>query len=131
VAITKTIAEMGFLPAIPFVALTAATTALSLSKVLSQKPAFAQGGQFKSDGRGALLPGYSKYDNTNATLRSGEAVVVSEAMRAPWARNTISRINEMFGGRSFATSSGPKPAFADGGIFTDGGNANRYYAQPV
>lgn len=132
VAITKTIAEMGFLPAIPFVALTAATTAFSIAKILSAKPAFAQGGQFESDGKGAVLPGYSRTDNTNARLRSGEAVVVSEAMRVPWARNEVSRINEMFGGRSFAMSgSYARPAFATGGIFTDGGNANRYYSQPV
>lgn len=130
VAVSKTIAEMGFLPAIPFVALTAVTTALSIAKILSAKPGFAQGGVYKSDGRGAVLPGYSKNDNTNATLRSGEAVVVSEAMRVPWARNQVSRINEMFGGRSFATT-GPKPGFASGGIFTDGGNSNRYYSQPV
>lgn len=132
VAITKTIAEMGFLPAIPFVALTAATTAFSIAKILSAKPAFAQGGHFESDGKGAVLPGYSRTDNTNARLRSGEAVVVSEAMRVPWARNEVSRINEMFGGRSFAMPGNyARPAFATGGIFTDGGNANRYYSQPV
>lgn len=132
VAVSKTIAEMGFLPAIPFVALTTLTTALSIAKILSAKPGFAQGGMkdHKSDGRGALLSGYSKHDDTNAYLRSGEAVVVSEAMKVPWARNQVSRINEMFGGRSFSTS-GPKPAFATGGIFTDGGNSNRYYSQPV
>lgn len=130
VAITKTIAEMGFLPAIPFVALTAATTAFSVAKILGQKPAFATGGVFESDGRGAVLPGYSKTDNTNAKLRSGEGIVVSEAMRAPWARNIVSDINVAFGGRSFS-SPGHQKAFATGGIFTDGGNANRFYSQPV
>lgn len=133
VGVSKTIAEMGFLPAIPFVALTVASTALSLAKVLSAKPGFAEGGQFKSDGKGALLPGYSRTDNTNAYLRSGEAVVVSEAMQAPWARNIVSDINVMFGGRSFASPGHTvsKPGFATGGLFTDGGNANRYYSAPV
>lgn len=130
VGISKTIAEMGFLPAIPFVALTVASTALQIGKVLSAKPGFADGGEFKSDGKGALLPGYSRKDNTNAYLRSGEAVVVSEAMQAPWARNIVSDINVMFGGRSFATP-GHQKAFATGGLFTDGGNANRYYSAPV
>lgn len=133
VGISKTIAEMGFLPAIPFIALTAASTALSVSKILGQKPAFATGGVFESDGRGAVLPGYSKHDNINAKLRSGEGVIVSEAMRNPWARNTVSHINEMFGGRSFAIGGAASvmPAFATGGIYTDGGSANRYYSQPV
>lgn len=130
VGITKTIAEMGFIPAIPFVALTAATTAFSVAKILSQKPAFAKGGVFESDGRGAVLPGYSRTDNTNARLRSGEAIVVSEAMRNPWARKLVSDVNVAFGGRSFS-SPGHQKAFATGGIFTDGGNANRYYSQPV
>lgn len=132
VAVTKTISEMGFPLAIPFVALTAVLTGISVAKILSAKPGFAKGGMkdHKSDGRGALLSGYSRHDDTNAYLRSGEAVVVSEAMRVPWARNQVSRINEMFGGRSFSTS-GPKPQFATGGIFTDGGNSNRYYSQPV
>ncbi|NNU33598.1 hypothetical protein HK413_04545 [Mucilaginibacter sp. S1162] len=57
--------------------------ASSIAEIAKQKPGFAEGGQFRSDGRGALLPGYSRTDNTNAYLRSGEAVVVSEAMRNP------------------------------------------------
>lgn len=132
VGITKTIAEMGFLPALPLIGLITAQTALAIGKVLSAKPGFARGGQFVSDGRGAVLPGYSRTDNTNAYLRSGEAVVVSEAMRVPWARNAVSKINQMFGGRSFdVAASGSKPGFFAGGIYTDGGNANRYYQQPV
>ncbi|MEB0262656.1 MULTISPECIES: hypothetical protein [unclassified Mucilaginibacter] len=104
--------------------------AMSIAEIAKQKPGFAVGGQYISDGRGALLPGYSRTDNTNAYLRSGEAVVVSEAMRNPWARNLVSAINVAHGGRDFSapnTGSG----YAIGGIFTDGGNANRYYNQPV
>jgi hypothetical protein len=130
VGVSKTIAEMGFIPALPVVGLLVASTALSIAKILSAKPGFASGGQFTSDGKGALLPGYSRKDNINSSLRSGEAVVVSEAMRNPWARNMVSDINVAFGGRSFATP-GHQTAFATGGLFTDGGNANRYYSQPV
>ncbi|RYY36798.1 MAG: hypothetical protein EOP46_05055, partial [Sphingobacteriaceae bacterium] len=108
----------------------AAQGATSIAQVVKQKPGYARGGQFVSDGRGALLSGYSLTDNTNAYLRSGEAVVVSEAMRNPWARNLVSAINVAHGGRDFSTrvKSG---GYALGGVFTDGGNANRYYAQPV
>jgi len=51
--------------------------ATSIAEIAKQKPGMATGGMFVSDGRGALLSGYSRTDNTNAYLRSGEAVVVS------------------------------------------------------
>ena len=108
----------------------AAQGASSIATIVKQKPGFASGGQYVSDGRGALLPGYSRTDNTNAYLRSGEAVVVSEAMRNPWARNLVSAINVAHGGRDFAAPNTGR-GYAIGGIFTDGGNANRYYNQPV
>jgi hypothetical protein len=104
--------------------------AASIATIAKQKPGFAAGGQYFSDGRGALLPGYSRTDNTNAYLRSGEAVVVSEAMRNPWARNLVSAINVAHGGRDFSAPNTGR-GYAIGGIFTDGGNANRYYNQPV
>ncbi len=104
--------------------------AMSIAEIAKQKPGFAVGGQYISDGRGALLPGYSRTDNTNAYLRSGEAVVVSEAMRNPWARNLVSAINVAHGGRDFSAPNTGR-GYAIGGIFTDGGNANRYYNQPV
>ena len=104
--------------------------ATSIAEIAKQKPGFAAGGQFISDGRGALLPGYSRTDNTNAYLRSGEAVVVSEAMRNPWARNLVSAINVAHGGRDFSMANAGR-GYAVGGIFTDGGNANRYYNQPA
>ncbi|TFF32176.1 hypothetical protein [Mucilaginibacter psychrotolerans] len=104
--------------------------AASIATIAKQKPGFAAGGQYFSDGRGALLPGYSRTDNTNAYLRSGEAVVVSEAMRNPWARNLVSAINVAHGGRDFSVPNMGK-GYAVGGIFTDGGNANRYYNQPM
>jgi archaellum component FlaC len=104
--------------------------ASSIAEIAKQKPGFAEGGQFRSDGRGALLPGYSRTDNTNAYLRSGEAVVVSEAMRNPWARNLVSAINVAHGGRDFSVTN-PGRGYAIGGIFTDGGNSNRYYNQPM
>ena len=104
--------------------------AMSIAEIAKQKPGFARGGQFRSDGRGSLLSGYSRMDDTNAYLRSGEAVVVSEAMRNPWARNLVSAINVAYGGRDFSMSN-PNRGYAIGDIFTDGGNSNRYYNQPM
>ncbi|MES2268669.1 MAG: hypothetical protein V4520_18025 [Bacteroidota bacterium] len=129
-AVTKATAQTGILA--PFVIPgIIASTALQIATIVAQKPpAFAKGGRFVSDGRGALLPGYSRTDNTNAYLRSGEAVVVSEAMRNPWARNLVSAINVAHGGRDFSAPNTGR-GYAIGGIFTDGGNANRYYNQPV
>jgi hypothetical protein len=121
---------IGVPKAIAETAIVAAVGASSLASIIKQKPGFAQGGQYVSDGRGALLPGYSRTDNTNAYLRSGEAVVVSEAMRNPWARNLVSAINVAHGGRDFSVPHLGK-GYAVGGIFTDGGNANRYYNQPM
>jgi len=129
-AVTKVTAQAGVLA--PFeIGIVVAETAAQVGKIAAQKPpAMAKGGYFKSDGKGALLPGYSRTDNTNAYLRSGEAVVVSEAMQVPWARNLVSAINVGFGGRDFSMSN-PGRGYAVGGIFTDGGDANRYYSQPV
>lgn len=59
--------------------------------------------QYNSDGRGAILPGYSKKDNMNARLRDGEAVIVSEAARDPYTRQVLSDINVAYGGKAFAT----------------------------
>jgi hypothetical protein len=131
IAITKTLATTGMPFAIPLIAADVAMTAIQIATIASQKPPqFARGGRFVSDGRGALLPGYSRTDNTNAYLRSGEAVVVSEAMRNPWARNLVSAINVAHGGRDFSIAN-PGNGYAIGGIYTDGGNTNRYYNQPV
>jgi hypothetical protein len=130
-AVTKATSQTGVLS--PFVIPEIiAETAIEIAKIASQKPpAYADGGlHYASDGRGGMLPGYSRTDNTNAYLRSGEGIVVSEAMRDPWARNLVSAINVGFGGRDFSTTIGGK-GFAVGGIFTDGGNTNRYYNQPV
>jgi hypothetical protein len=130
VAITKVTAQSGV--AAPFmIGAVIAETAAQVAKIAAQKPpALAKGGYFMSDGKGAVLPGYSRNDNTNAYLRSGEAVVVSEAMRDPWARNLVSAINVAFGGRDFSVPNTSR-GYAVGGIFTDGGNANRYYNQPM
>ena len=104
--------------------------AMSIAEIAKQKPGFAGGGHFRSDGKGALLSGYSRTDDTNAYLRSGEAVVVSEAMRNPWARNLVSAINVAHGGRDFSVANAGR-GYAIGGIYTDGGNTNRYYSQPA
>jgi len=130
-AVTKVTAQDGVLAALE-IGVIVAETAAQVAKIASQKPpAYASGGlHYRSDGRGGMLPGYSRTDNTNAFLRSGEGIVVSEAMREPWARNLVSAINVGFGGRDFSTTTTGK-GFAVGGIFTDGGNANRYYNQPV
>ncbi|TSD67595.1 hypothetical protein FFF34_009450 [Inquilinus sp. KBS0705] len=129
-AITKATSQTGILA--PFVIPgIIASTALQVATIVAQKPpAYARGGHFVSDGRGAVLPGYSRTDNTNAFLRSGEAVVVSEAMRNPWARNLVSAINVAHGGRDFSVPNTGR-GYAIGGIYTDGGNANRYYNQTV
>jgi hypothetical protein len=130
VAITKVTAQSGILAPV-MIAGVIANTAAQVAKIASQAPPkFAKGGYFQSDGNGAVLPGYSRNDNTNAFLRSGEAVVVSEAMRDPWARNLVSAINVAYGGRDFSVPNLAR-GYAVGGIFTDGGNANRYYNQPV
>jgi hypothetical protein len=130
IAITKAEAQTGVLGTFVIPAIIA-QTAIQVATIAAQKPpAMAKGGYFQSDGKGAILPGYSRTDNTNAFLRSGEAVVVSEAMRDPWARNLVSAINVAYGGRDFSLSNQSR-GYAVGGIFTDGGNANRYYNQPV
>jgi len=130
-AITKATSQTGVLS--PFVVPgIIAETAIEIAKIASQKPpAYATGGlHYSSDGHGGLLPGYSRTDNTNAYLRSGEGIVVSEAMRDPWARNLVSAINVGFGGRDFSIPHSGR-GYAVGGIFTDGGDANRYYNAPV
>jgi len=130
-AITKDTAQTGVLSAL-YIPAIIAETAVEVAKIAAQKPpAYASGGlHYNSDGMGGVLPGYSRTDNTNAWLRSGEGVVVSEAMRVPWARNLVSAINVGFGGRDFSITN-PGRGYAVGGIFTDGGDANRYYNQPV
>jgi len=131
IAITKSEADLGPIAGTIAIAAIVANTAAQIATISAQKPpALAKGGYFKSDGRGAVLSGYSRTDDTNAFLRSGEAVVVSEAMRDPWARNLVSAINVAYGGRDFSVPSLSR-GYAVGGIFTDGGNANRYYNQPV
>lgn len=124
VAIQKTTAELGWPAALVGDAFILAQTAAEVGVIAAQKPpAYATGGvHYSSDGRGGVLPGYSKTDNTNAYLRSGEAVVVSEAMQNPYARSLVSSINEAFGGRSFDGMSKPNPwatpGFAKGGVFS-------------
>ena len=130
-AVTKVTSQSGVLAPLE-IGIVVAETAAQVAKIASEKaPAYASGGlHYASDGKGGVLPGYSRSDNTNAYLRSGEGIVVSEAMRAPWARNLVSAINVGFGGRDFSTATTSR-GFAVGGIFTDGGDANRYYNQPA
>ncbi|MDB4926780.1 hypothetical protein [Mucilaginibacter sp.] len=130
-AVTKVTAQTGVFAAFTIPAIIA-ETAIQVATIAAQKtPQYAKGGlHYQSDGKGTLLSGYSRTDNTNAYLRSGEAVVVSEAMRNPWARNLVSAINVAHGGRDFSITN-PGRGYAIGGIFTDGGNSNRYYNQPM
>jgi len=131
IAITKAEATLGPIAGTIAIGAIVAQTAAQLAIISKQQPpALAKGGYFQSDGKGAVLSGYSRADDTNAFLRSGEAVVVSEAMRDPWARNLVSAINVAYGGRDFSVPNLSR-GYAVGGIFTDGGNANRYYNQPV
>ena len=116
----------------PFqMALAAAATVAEEAVIISQQPpAYATGGLYQSDGSGALLrgPGTGTSDSINARLSNGEAIInaKSTSMFAP----LLSAINEIGGGKSFATPNMTKN-FAIGGVFTDGGNANRYYAAPA
>jgi len=88
------------------------SVALVAAQTVSSVIGKAKGGiQYDSDGKGAVLPGYAKADNMNARLRSGEAVIVSEATRDPHTRNLLSAINVAYGGRDFSTG------FASGGIY--------------
>ncbi|RZA03019.1 MAG: hypothetical protein EOP47_04595 [Sphingobacteriaceae bacterium] len=130
-AVTKAMSQVGILGAFVIPGIIA-STAIQIATIAAQKPPkYAKGGlHYQSDGRGTVLSGYSTTDNTNAYLRSGEAVVVSEAMRNPWARNLVSAINVAYGGRDFSVTN-PGHGYAIGGIFTDGGNSNRYYNQPM
>ncbi len=97
--------------------------AISSAKTLFTLPKFQDGGLFESDGRGAVLPGYSRTDNTNAKLRSGEAVIVAEAARDPEALGMLSAINVRYGGRplvgpgSSGYRSSTYPHLASGGIY--------------
>ena len=117
-------------PIIPLEIIAAATGAAEIAVIAAQKPpAYAKGGVYKSDGTGGVLPGYSRKDNINAQLRSGEGIVVSEAMRNPYARNLVSAVNVAHGGRDFSVKN-TTGGYAVGGIVTDGNNSNRYYAQP-
>lgn len=134
IAVTKAEADLGPIAGTLALGAIVAQTAAQVATIKRQQPPTLQtaekGGYFKSDGKGAVLPGYSKTDNVNAFIRSGEAVVVSEAMRDPWARNLVSAINVAYGGRDFSVPNISR-GYAVGGIFTDGGNANRYYNQPM
>ncbi|MDB5158470.1 MAG: smc 2 [Mucilaginibacter sp.] len=115
--------DPGFPAAIPLAVELGAQSAIQIAEIASQKaPAYAGGGlHYTSDGRGGVLPGYSRTDNTNAYLRSGEGIVVSEAMQVPWARNLVSAINQSYGGRPFDATVPVKswltPGFAAGGLF--------------
>ncbi|HXP53142.1 MAG TPA: hypothetical protein VN922_24575, partial [Bacteroidia bacterium] len=112
-------------PNVPLMVLAGITGAIQEGIIAAQRaPAYAKGGMhsYKSDGKGGVLPGYSKTDNTNAYLRSGEAVVVSEAMRDPWAKSVVSAINQAYGGRAFDSTvpvGWVKPGFAAGGVFNN------------
>ncbi|MFD2961614.1 MULTISPECIES: hypothetical protein [Olivibacter] len=118
VAITSTLAALG----------AGIVAARNLFKPMTTEvPGYSGGGQFISDGKGTVLPGYSKTDNINAKLRSGEGIIVSEAMRVPSIRNLLSTINTSFGGRDFSVP-GPTPHFASGGIF-DGGLTRAFATQ--
>src|SRR6185312_2026988 len=116
-AIVKAYAEEGPIVASAELPFLIGETALQIGVIAAEKPpAYAKGGlHYESDGRGGVLPGYSKTDNTNAYLRSGEGIVVSEAMQVPWARQLVSAINQSYGGRPFEGTFGP--GFASGGIF--------------
>lgn len=111
------------------------TGAIQIATVVAQAVSgFAKGGIYTSDGKGGLLPGYSKHDNINAHLRSGEGIIVSEAMQNPVARAAVSAINVAHGGRSFGTPTQGN-GFATGGVFgpgfsvTDDGATSRYIEQ--
>lgn len=103
--------------------LAAIAGAVASAKTLVAPVALATGGVFQSDGRGAVLPGYSKTDNTNAFLRSGEAVIVSEAAKDPKALAALSAINVAYGGKPLASGYAMATGgIAQGGFVSDIGN---------
>jgi hypothetical protein len=51
-------------------------------------------------------------------------------MHDPSTRNLVNAINLAYGGRDFSVPNISR-GYSVCGIFTDGGNANRYYNQPV
>lgn len=72
-----------------------------------------------------------KYINTINSLAGGDVTKWADILALdPWARNLVSAINVAYGGRDFSVPNLTR-GYAVGGIFTDGGNANRYYNQPV
>ncbi len=75
IAITKAEAELGPVAGTLALGAIVAQTAAQIATIERQQPpakqAMAKGGYFKSDGKGAVLSGYSRTDNTNAYLRSG------------------------------------------------------------
>ena len=70
IAITKTEADLGPIAGTLALGAIVAQTAAQVATIERQQPPqnpYAKGGYFKSDGKGAILPGYSRTDNTNPT----------------------------------------------------------------
>jgi phage-related protein len=65
---------------------------------------------------GAHLPGYSRTDDTLAMVRSGEGVLVPEAVRALGGASFINRANRLKGGAGRLVGQHGIPGFAKGGI---------------
>jgi hypothetical protein len=99
-------------------AIIAATTVGTL--IAGKAKGGIQGLDYVSDGKGTILPGYAKQDNLNAYLRSGEAVIVSEAVQDPHTRNLLSTINQLYGGRSLDGATPSTSGYALGGTYAGG-----------
>lgn len=106
--IVKTIANVGFPAAIPFVALTAATGAAQLATIQGQE--FASGGMINA-------PSHSR-GGRNINVEGGEAVINKRSMSNPVLRSLASAINTAGGGVPL-TSPALKTRFQTGGLVED------------
>jgi len=123
----KNLATYGFPAAIPLNTLVTVKEAVSVATILAQK--FNQGG-YVSDKKGAYVrgPGTGTSDDIPAYLSNGEAVINANStkMFGP----ILSKLNVLGGGKAFEVP-GSQKAFATGGIYSDGGSAQRFYNTPV
>jgi hypothetical protein len=108
-------------------ALAVARAGSAIQKINSQK--FASGGVYVSKGGGYVSgEGSGTSDSINARISNGESIINAKSTARHLA--LLSAINVDGGGAPFDRFvSGNK--FASGGVFTDGGNANRYYTEPI
>ena len=119
---------VGIALAVASSALATVRAATAISQIKSQK-GFSSGGVYESDGGGGYISGAGSEtsDSINARLSNKESVI--NARSTAMFYDVLSGINQAGGGKAFGSKSGN--SFASGGVFTDGGNANRYFTAPL